>query len=626
MNVIKNSSRINPKVSLILLDWSVRESFHLLHYLERQNVSRDTFEVIIIEYYDTMSRHIKDFERHVDTWIVMGMPRSCYYHKHLMYNVGIVASKGDVVVICDSDAMVKDGFVNSIVSKFNCTKNIVYHIDQFRNMRRDFYPFNYPSFDDVLGNGCINNIGGKTAGVLNTDDPIHARNYGACMCARRSDLIHIGGADEHIDFLGHICGPYDMTFRLSNLGRREIWDHDEFMFHTWHPGQAGTDNYLGPHDGRHMSTTSLETLTSGRVMPLVENGAIRMLRERGESLPWAQVAGSLIDPAYPEAFHIDLVDSKYSHTRFEDYKVAVETYRGYQIVNELGRILAYPPASPHGGEATPLEAEAVATLRELIDSTLPMEPDALLEDGHSAQPAVECHGSPMGTYRGYRMEALGGRILAYPLVSPREGKPSPLEAETLGDARRLIDAAHGHPFSAAIRSAARGYILWGLGRLAWRRAGETARTFGRALRMSAQLLVGPLVTLVACVLSPAFRAKLRQKIRVMLHDDFVHLDGLVDVAAYLALLKAEGHAAEGGKVAVLVESRRAALFLWALARHSPWPAIEIHLASDGLAISRLMEGLSNRKWTGSIIVAEALHARHHAVFRASACNRCILIV
>jgi hypothetical protein len=77
------------------------------------------------------------------------------------------------------------------------------------------------------------------------EDIIHSRNYGACFCARRDLLIQIGGADEHIDFIGHICGPYDLTFRLINIGCKEIWHETEFLYHTWHPGQAGENNYLG---------------------------------------------------------------------------------------------------------------------------------------------------------------------------------------------------------------------------------------------------------------------------------------------------------------------------------------------------------------------------------------------
>ena len=249
MRFIKRSARAHPKVSLILLDWSVRESFHLLHYLSKQNVDRDSFEVIVIEYYSRISDAVRSFEDQVDTWALLEMPESCYYHKHLMYNAGIVLSRGDICVICDSDAMVKEGFIGTIVGEFENAPGLVLHLDQFRNMRRDFYPFNYPSFDDVIGQDCINNEGGKTKGVLDVEDAIHTRNYGACMCARREDLIAIGGADEHIDYLGHICGPYDMTFRLVSKGRRELWHQSEFMYHTWHPARRGSTTILDPTTG-----------------------------------------------------------------------------------------------------------------------------------------------------------------------------------------------------------------------------------------------------------------------------------------------------------------------------------------------------------------------------------------
>jgi len=163
INRLKFSKKI-PKVSLILVDWSVRESFHILSYLRQQDVSRDLFEVIIIEYYTQKSKALTEYEDMIDTYLVLGMPLSTYHHKHLMYNAGIFYAKGEICVICDSDAMVKASFINSILSKFNTHKNIVLHIDQFRNNRKDLYPFSFPSFDVVLGKGSINNIGGKTRG------------------------------------------------------------------------------------------------------------------------------------------------------------------------------------------------------------------------------------------------------------------------------------------------------------------------------------------------------------------------------------------------------------------------------------------------------------------------------
>ncbi|MBI5448479.1 MAG: glycosyltransferase [Gammaproteobacteria bacterium] len=283
MKILKESARIKPKISLVLLDWSVRESFHFLHYLGEQTLPRDQFEVIFVEYYATISSELKVFEHQLDSWVILDMPVSSYYHKHLMYNVGLFYAKGDIIVICDSDAMVKPGFLQTIVSHFESHPSSVLHLDQFRNNRRDFYPFNYPSFEEVEGEGCINYIKGKTEGLVLADDPLHRRNYGACFCAKREDLIAIGGADEHVDFVGYICGPYDLTLRLINLGRAEVWHETEFLYHTWHPGQAGENNYLGPHDGRHLSTTSLEMLVTRATEPHVKNKAIAALQRGDEA-------------------------------------------------------------------------------------------------------------------------------------------------------------------------------------------------------------------------------------------------------------------------------------------------------------------------------------------------------
>ena len=372
MKFIKQSSRAQPKVSLILLDWSVRESFHLLDYLSKQDVDRGLFEVIIIEYYSLISDAIRPFEDEVDSWLLLEMPEDCYYHKHLMYNAGIVVAKGDVCVICDSDGMVKEGFIRTIVEQFEKEPQIVLHLDQFRNMRRDFYPFNYPSFEEVLNEGCINNVGGVTKGILDVEDIIHTRNYGACMCARRVDLIAIGGADEHIHFLGHICGPYDMTFRLINMGRREVWHRSEFMYHTWHPGQAGVDNYLGPHDGRHMSTTALNALVSHRVQPLVENTAIaalRMDKNTGTQLndlilrdedrqPWSRTTLGVYKKQ--ERFTIEIGPLKnYKGFRLF-YKTELDLYFGYMLIEEF--------LKPKGGNYdTYLDAVSHEALHQKID-------------------------------------------------------------------------------------------------------------------------------------------------------------------------------------------------------------------------------------------------------------------
>ncbi|MBI1205974.1 MAG: hypothetical protein GC191_01660 [Azospirillum sp.] len=381
MRFIKHSDRTKAKVSLVLLDWSVRESLHIFHYLAEQTVRRDDFEVVIIEFYDTVSENIRKYQDQVDSWVVLDMPRTCYYHKHFMYNVGITVANGEIIMIGDSDAMVKSSFIESIIGNFTADPAIVYHMDQFRNMRRDFYPFNFPSFAAVLGDGCFNNAGGVTTGVLEQEDPIHARNYGACMCAWRKDLIAIGGADMHITYLGHICGPYDLTFRLINFGRREVWDMKEFLYHTWHPGQAGADNYMGPHDGRHMSTTALEALSSGRVAPLLENPAIRALRE-GKSRD--QALAEICPDHYLADWDIEAIRTGASHKRWDNYKRPMGTYKGFRMVAEVDRVFAFPlterdtETRPGQGYQAPIEGYEIGEVRDKIDAATPRSLNALV--------------------------------------------------------------------------------------------------------------------------------------------------------------------------------------------------------------------------------------------------------
>lgn len=376
MKFLKRSTRQRPKVTLILLDWSVRESFHLLHYLGRQDVPRDTFEVLLIEYYSRVSGAVGRFEDELDTWLLLEMPEDCYYHKHLMYNAGIVLARGDICVICDSDAMVKPGFIHAIARAFDEVPALVLHLDQFRNNRRDFYPFNYPSFEEVEGKGCINNAGGRTAGVVDRRDPLHTRNYGACMCARRADLIAIGGADEHVNFVGHICGPYDMTFRLVNSGKTEFWHSSEFMYHTWHPGQAGVDNYLGPHDGRHVSITSLAALSARRVRPLLENPAIRALRERPET-PAGSLLELLIRPEGRAEWRREKLESGSVTLRFDADDLHIGGYRGYSLYKDGTAYYAHLAIEEHRGRrqdagySSYVEAETHDAVRRRIDAETP---------------------------------------------------------------------------------------------------------------------------------------------------------------------------------------------------------------------------------------------------------------
>ena len=382
--VLFNDTCISPTVSFILLDWNCRESFHSLDYLAHQDVPRSDYEIIWIEYYDRRAGEIDHrvatakasaVSPPVDNWIVMEMPSNVYYHKHLMYNVGIAQARGKIVVICDSDAMFEPSFVRTVSDAFAADPDIVLHIDEVRSARRDFYPFNYPSFEDVRGSGVLNWRDGKTTGLWDATDPLHSRNYGACLCAWRRDVIAIGGADEHLDYLGHICGPYELTFRLVNLGRREVWHHSHFIYHTWHPGTDGHKNYIGPNDGRGMSKTALDIRKSGRVAPLCENKAIRLERT-GLKPGRNRIVETLIEPKYERLWIEEGLAKSRTFALFtlpQDAPKLVGEFRSCNVFSFGGKIWAVPrylgkvdlddprrPSDPRIRRAATIEASIAA--------------------------------------------------------------------------------------------------------------------------------------------------------------------------------------------------------------------------------------------------------------------------
>lgn len=246
----------------------MRESFHALKYLARQTAPRDEYEIIWIEFYSRKTA----LYHGADKYVVLGMPERVCYHKHLMYNVGLLQARGDIVLFCDSDAIFRHSFVRSVLDQFNSNAHIALHFDQVRNRDRSFYPFNYPTIEQVCSGRKTNWRNGSTHGMIEPYDTLHTRNYGAAMAALKTDLLKIGGADEHVDYLGYICGPYEMTFRLVNAGVCEVWHPSEFLYHVWHPNEGGSRaEYEGPHDGRNMSTRALALIKNGRVEPWSKN-------------------------------------------------------------------------------------------------------------------------------------------------------------------------------------------------------------------------------------------------------------------------------------------------------------------------------------------------------------------
>ena len=129
-----------------------------------------------------------------------------------------------------------------------------------------------------------------------------------------------------------------MTFRLINAGKREIWHDSEWLYHVWHPGQAGDDTYTGPHDGKHMSTTALATRVTGRVMPLVENPVIQAMRSGRHDLTEEDILARGMCPEYFDQWRIEKLDRV-----ARDYDIGGRQVRLYEQKGER-QWVSYAPA------------------------------------------------------------------------------------------------------------------------------------------------------------------------------------------------------------------------------------------------------------------------------------------
>jgi len=261
-----NTRPTTPDVSIILLDWSCRERFHTLTWLSRQNVPRESYELIWVELHDRVVPTAMDA---CDVVITCG--QRGIYHKHKGYNIGLLHSRGRLVTICDSDAIFPETFVESITRSFD-----PHGVGQDRPLVLMHYEWrslaNYP--DDLTDLSQLSNYEWMDLWP----------NAGACMTVRRKDAIGFGGFDEHRSYRGYMCGPYDLGWRMMNADVPEIWhDPSVALWHFAHPDPYATSGdkfswklwkeIRHPHVNGH-ALMAVEAFSTGRLLPRKERPEI----------------------------------------------------------------------------------------------------------------------------------------------------------------------------------------------------------------------------------------------------------------------------------------------------------------------------------------------------------------
>lgn len=271
VTVHKSNTRTkDPLVSIILIDWSVRERFHTLDWLNRQDAPRDSYELVWVELYERVPSEAIEKADVVLTCNQRGM-----FSKHNGLNAGYLHARGQILNNCDSDAVFPPDFVSSIARAFASNdsrelKPLVLMHDQFRNSSIP-YPDGISSIDDVRNYPWL---------------PLW-KNVGASTSFRKRDVIRVGGWDEHTSYRG-FAGGADLPWRIINAGVPQIW-HDESvaLYHFAHPHPEVYKTFpFSLKMWRELVTpyvhgaplTAVEAFATGRILPLTENSDIRKAR------------------------------------------------------------------------------------------------------------------------------------------------------------------------------------------------------------------------------------------------------------------------------------------------------------------------------------------------------------
>ena len=248
---------MSVELSIIMLDWEVREKFFALDWLNQQTVARDQYELIWVELRD---RRVPEVAAKVDRLLTLG--QKGLYRKHLGHNAGLAQARGRVVTMCDGDAVYPPGFVASVLAAFGERKVLMHH------QRRSINP--YPD-------------GMALEGIAAQPFSELIPNTSACVSMLRRDAIGFGGLDEHQSYDGYWCGQNELAWRLINSGVPEVWCESLYLYHFRHPGDSGRGSSLeeiaplSHHIDGH-NATGVQAFKEGWLLPLVENPEIHRLR------------------------------------------------------------------------------------------------------------------------------------------------------------------------------------------------------------------------------------------------------------------------------------------------------------------------------------------------------------
>ena len=205
-------------ISIIMIDGSFREKFHSLKYFSEQDFPKDKFEIIWIEYYNSVKIEIEKISDKFENIRIIKLNKEGEYHSSYCFNEGIKQSRGDLMVIPDADLVVEKDFLNKVFFEHEKNNELAMYIYRANEIDK-------PKNNEIRSMDYYKKIS-------KVNNPV---NYGGCLTVRKKWLLKIDGYDLHNIFSsGFHANGRDVYVRLKNIGLSIKWHPLLRLYHPWH--------------------------------------------------------------------------------------------------------------------------------------------------------------------------------------------------------------------------------------------------------------------------------------------------------------------------------------------------------------------------------------------------------
>lgn len=274
----------NPRLSIVMVDGSFRESYHAIDFFCRQTLPPSDYELIWVEYYDTVNPALAAEIAKFPNARVITLNRTGEYHSSYCFNAGIAASRGELILIPDADLVVEPDMLQAVWDMHQTDERLVMYLFRYEEPEDQHQT---PVTLEHLRKVC----------VLTSPS-----NFGACLTVRKRWLEAINGYEQHPVFgTGFHANGQDVYTRFKNYGLPIMWHPEIKLYHPWHPFTKAMDDAYRRQEvviryrAVNLLSTAYEGLDPARNTPMPDD-LLALLAQRESELIKARSKLNAVEP------------------------------------------------------------------------------------------------------------------------------------------------------------------------------------------------------------------------------------------------------------------------------------------------------------------------------------------